>query len=327
MKHKMRESNTIIIPIDENEYNKVIHDRTTYRKVLDNLIARHPEIFPFFISKGYSFLGWSKSKVKTNLARRIIRLNHSGGTNLDYLIHPCFEMPYLRGKTSEVSKGLHLRKYSTPYHVIADNHGANAMYWYRAELSLGCNNIVGTTVKRMDKMPRHLIVDEHHSRLKGNKVYICTTVGGNCFLGAAVSNSISFSDLRNAYGIFKSELNKLHPNYKLLTINTDGFRSTVKAIKHIYPDVLCILCFLHAYLKIQTNATKEYSEFCPIIYDKIWSAYRSNDQRSFAQKIRRLEEWTTDNVPDSLFKNSILKLCQKKRICQTFYLFTMSKNF
>lgn len=314
----MRESRTIIIPIDENEYNSAINDRIIFKRLLGDLQYYYPELFPRSISNGFNFAGWSKSNLKVDIPRRIIRLKQPVDDDAEYLIHPCFVMPYLRGKTIDVSKGLLLRKYSTPYHAIAASHGADPMFWYRAELSLGRNNIVGTTVKSQDKMPKHLLVDEHHARLGGQKVYVCTTVGGNCFLGAAVSPSVSFQDLMVAYGVFKNELNKLHPTYNLLTINTDGFKSTVKTVKTIFPNALCILCFLHAFLKIQTNATKDYSDFCETVYSKVWDAYRSDNERSFAQKIRRLEEWANNHIPNSLFKVSILKLCQKKRIYQTF---------
>ncbi len=31
----------------------------------------------------------------------------------------------------------------------------DAMYWYRAEMSLARNNIVGTTLKSLDRMPEN----------------------------------------------------------------------------------------------------------------------------------------------------------------------------
>ena len=60
------------------------------------------------------------------------------------------------------------------------------MYWYRLEVSLGRNSIVGTTV-RQGALPEHLLADEHHQTLDGDKVYIATTVAEGCCLGAAQS--------------------------------------------------------------------------------------------------------------------------------------------
>ncbi|MCP3928758.1 MAG: hypothetical protein GY705_06620 [Bacteroidetes bacterium] len=151
----MPNSRTIIIPIDEIDYNKLIISRLAFRDYLFELIAQHPELFPPTILEGFDFIGWSKSNEKINVARRIIRLKVPRRQPQDYLLHPCFIMPYLRGRTMEVSKGLLLRKYNTPYHAIASSIGGDAMYWYRAEMSLARNNIVGTTLKSLDRMPEN----------------------------------------------------------------------------------------------------------------------------------------------------------------------------
>jgi hypothetical protein len=41
------------------------------------------------------------------------------------------------------------------------------MYWYRLEVALGHNSVVGTTVRRAD-LPRHLLADEHHQTRDGH---------------------------------------------------------------------------------------------------------------------------------------------------------------
>lgn len=313
-------SRTIVLPIDEKEYNQLIMNRLNFRNYLNELIIQYPELFPPTILGGFDFIGWSKSKEKIKVGRRIIRLKIPYRHPQDYLIHPCFILPYLRGDTQEVSKGLSLRKYNTPYHAIASSIGRNAMYWYRMEMSLARNNIIGTTVKSLDRMPKHLLVDEHHTRLKGQKIYVCTSVGKDCFLNAHISQSISYEDFKASYGIFKNELFELCPTYYPLTINTDNFPSTKKAIRSLFPSTTLILCFLHSYLKIETAATKAYADYFQPLSEKVWACYFAENKRSFAQKIRRLEEWTTDFLPDSLLKIAVLKLCQKKRIYQTLRL-------
>ena len=53
---------------------------------------------------------------------------------------------------------------------------------------MGRDNIVGTTVKDATKLPTDVGADEKHSRISGEKVYMATTVGNDCFLGASVSS-------------------------------------------------------------------------------------------------------------------------------------------
>ena len=49
------------------------------------------------------------------------------------------------------------------------------MFWYRIELALGRNSIVGTTVRQAD-IPKNLLADEHHQRRDGQKTNVATTV-------------------------------------------------------------------------------------------------------------------------------------------------------
>jgi len=59
--------------------------------------------------------------------------------------------------------------------------------WERLELRLGHNSLVGTTVKHADHLPADVLADEKHTRLNGDKVYVATTVGAECVLGASIT--------------------------------------------------------------------------------------------------------------------------------------------
>ena len=305
---------TIILPISEEYYHQIIDNKVLFKKELESLFEKYPEIFPTAISAGFRFVGHSKNDSKLNIRRRIIRLKMPFNTYEDYLLHPCFIMPYLRGKTVDVSKGLLLRKYSTPYHAIATVLGKNSMYWYRAEVSLSQYNIVGTTVKNSLKLPRNLLLDEHHTQLKASKIYICTTVAENCFLGVGISPTMQYADLKNAYKIFKSEAQTIMPTYVPKSINIDGYKSTKKAILQLYAPVGILRCFLHAFLKIRNCGTKAYDLYFNHVSNRVWYCYEAENKRSFAQRISKLKQWTLQVIPQSPFKKSILQLCEKKRI-------------
>ena len=131
-------SQTVIIPIDAAPYEQIIGSRKYFQNYLDKTIVCYPELFPSSIQQGYILKGWAKPCKKILLQRRRIMLK---ATREELLIHPCFVLPYLKGFTEEVSKGLLLRKYNVPYHAIATTFGRNAMYWYRLEVSLSRNNI------------------------------------------------------------------------------------------------------------------------------------------------------------------------------------------
>ena len=84
------------------------------------------------------------------------------------------------------------------------------MYWYRLACGLGRSSVVGTTVRRAE-VPAHLLADEHHQTLDGQKVYVATTVGEGCVLGAEPAAAAGAADLKAAYGIFKAEARDVEP--------------------------------------------------------------------------------------------------------------------
>ena len=84
------------------------------------------------------------------------------------------------------------------------------MSWYRMECGLGRFSVVGTTV-RTATLPEHLLADEHHQVLDGQKVYIATTVGYGCCLGAEPAEAAGSDELKVAYQVFQDEACDVSP--------------------------------------------------------------------------------------------------------------------
>lgn len=173
-------------------------------------------------------------------------------------------------------------------------------------------SLVGTTVKTPARLPRDLVVDEKHSRLQGEKIYIATTAADGCIVGAAVTDSASAAGLRHAYQVFADEARALDPDYVPETVNTDGWAATQRAWKGLFPTVTVILCFLHAFLKIRDRATQALAEFFEPLDKPLWHAYRASTKAAFAQRLRRVREWAQATLPDSPMKRHTLDLCDKR---------------
>ena len=219
----------------------------------------------------------------------------------------------LRAKVGEVSDALFLIRFGVPFWALAFVFGRNSMWWYRLYLSLSNYSIVGTTVHNPKLLPKDILADEQHIRNLGNKAYIATTVGQGCFLGMAACANANEESLSKGYAVFKAEAACLDASYQPCTVNTDGWWATQKAWKKLYPKIVVIECFLHAFLKVRDRATKKLEEYYQFVGDKIWDCYRAINKRSLAQQIRRLGEWTNNNIPDSPMKENVLKLCKKKK--------------
>ena len=272
------------------------------------MIKDHPELFPASIHKGYTLKDCRLPQKLLVLIRRI-EIPGEGS----FSIRPSFVMPSMTGFTSEVEKGLFLRKFNVPFWALAHVFGRDPMYWYRLECALGRNSIVGTTVKSPDKLPKDLLADEKHTTIKGEKVYIATTVGKECILGAAVAQKADTGELSKAYLVFKEEALDVDPNYQPKTVNVDGWQATSQAWSKLFPGIAIILCFLHAFLKIRDRAKKKFAEVFTKISDKVWEAYKAPTKRTFSQRIRRLKEWATQQLDENIVKEQVLKLCSRKK--------------
>ena len=108
-------------------------------------------------------------------------------------------MPYMTARAADVEGPLFLRKFGVPFWALARVFGGDPMSWYRLECGLGRFSVVGTTVRQAE-LPEHLLADEHHQPLDGQKVYIATTVGAGCCLGAEPAPTAGTDDLKAAYG-------------------------------------------------------------------------------------------------------------------------------
>ena len=198
---------TICLPIGEEEYEAIVEDPQAYRRWLDGCFAEMPELFPVGFARGYGMKdGRTSEKQGVSLRRITLRNGRS------YSIRPSFLMPYLTARTGDVESPLFLRKFGVPFWALADVFGHDPMYWYRLEIGLGRNSIVGTTVRRT-AIPEHLLADEHHRRRDGQKHYIATTVAGGCVLGAALSAGASSDDLQEAYSVFQEEARDVQGDY------------------------------------------------------------------------------------------------------------------
>jgi hypothetical protein len=233
---------TICLPILEEEYRRIVEDAAQFRRALNRYYEQEPDLFPEGFSKGYELKDAYES---TKMNVKIRRIELRGGAS--YSVRPSFLMPYMTGRTDDVQGPLFLRKFGVPYWALTYVFGRNPMYWYRLELGLGRNSIVGTTVRRT-ALPEHLLADEHHQPRDGEKNYIATTVGDGCCLGAALAESAGTEELKDAYAVFREEARDVNPGYTPKTVNTDGWKGTKAAWKALFPAIAIVQCFLHAWL-------------------------------------------------------------------------------
>jgi hypothetical protein len=298
--------------LGREEYKVMLEDPQQFRESLDEFIERYPELFPPEIEQGYELHGLSRESVKLPEVRlRRIRLKVADQQNRAqvYTVAPSFVLPYMVGYTNEVEKALFLRRFGVPFWALTYVFGRDDMYWQRLVASFGRPDIVGTTVKDPERLPEHLLADEKHTRLNGEKAYIATTVAEDCLLGASLSVAADEQQLTEAYGVFKHEAQRLNPAYQPQTVNTDGWSPTQLAWQALFPTVTVILCFLHAFLAIRTRA-KRLKDTFQAIQQRVWDIYHAAKPSDFLTQIADLQTWAQTHMTGPILE-AILKLCAK----------------
>ena len=89
-------------------------------------------------------------------------------------------------------------------------------------------------------------------------------------------------------GVFKEEAKQVDSQYAPKTVNTDGWGGTIGAWSALFPMIVIIRCFLHAWLRIRERGKKLENFF--ELGEKVWSVYHAETRRIMSQRIRRLAE-------------------------------------
>jgi hypothetical protein len=301
-----RRCSTLCLPTGKDDYQSLIADPARFRDWLDQPFRAWPELFPKAFSGGYR-LKDVRTSARTGLRLRGVRLKATGAS---FSVRPSFLLPYMAGMTRDVQGPLFLRAFGVPFWALAGVFGKHARYWYRLEISLGRNSVVGTTVRQAD-LPEHVLADEHHQTRDGVKNYIATTVGAGCCLGAALAPTASAEHLTAAYEVFKQEARQVQPDYQPETVSVDGWASTHQAWRALFPLVVLPRCFLHGWLNLRSRG--ELSEAFVALSRKVWEAYHAPDRRSFAQRRRRVLEWARGQSLSAWLWEQVQKLCGRPK--------------
>jgi hypothetical protein len=304
-----KSSKRITLAIDLEEYKDIVKTPKAFRAWVDEHVKNAPELFPAEIKKGYDLHSTRASKKMPEIILRRIKLKENKEV---FTIAPSGVMPYMTSYTDDVEKALFLLRFGVPYWALTYVFGKNDMFWFRQFCHFGRYDIVQTTVKDLEKLPGDLLADEKHICINGEKAYIATTVGKDCVLGASISRTADEEGLTEAYGHFQEEALHLNPTYKPKTVNTDGWTATKKAWLNLFPLIVIIECFLHAFIKIRNRCKKRLKDIYPEIAQRVWDVYKAVDAPAFLSEIASLQDWAEENLQGTgSALQSVLKLCDK----------------
>lgn len=172
----------------------------------------------------------------------------------------------------------------------------SAMSVYRLMCSIGGHCLVTLLSRCNLSLPRYLLADEKHGKCLAEKVYLPTIVTGRIIWHLGYVTDKSAAAFKRSYGKFRQSAQYVDPDYRVNGILTDGFESTIKSLRSLFPSARIGNCILHAAKKVNGKIKAVSSSLREDLSFQFYDLFRKAQEKkglivfSFSQKLRRFAE-------------------------------------
>jgi hypothetical protein len=126
---------------------------------------------------------------------------------------------------------------------------------YRLVCAFGHQSLVTGLTRCGLPLPVYFLVDEKHRRCLTDKVYLPTIASGRVLWHLGYTTEASAAALTQSYQAFQRAASQQEPSYRVRGILTDGFDSTVKSMRTLFPGARLGNCLRHAINKLPKKLT------------------------------------------------------------------------
>jgi hypothetical protein len=179
------------------------------------------------------------------------------------------------------------------------------MVLYRLVCAFGHHNLVTVLTRCGLPLPVYFLADEKHSRCLTEKVYLPTIVSGRVLWHLGYTEAASTAAFTQSYGAFHRAAFQQEPSYRVKGVLTDGFESTTKSLRTLFPGVRVGTCLRHALLKLPKKLTAIASPVRQSLrtqFHTLWHRARQRQGlRVFAlgQRLRRFADHITHTAGEA----------------------------
>ena len=124
------------------------------------------------------------------------------------------------------------------------------MALYRLVCALGRQSVATVLTRCGLPLPTYVLADEKHSRCLTDKVYLPTVVSGRVIWHLGYTEDASAAAFTQSYGEFQRAASQQEPSYRVQGVLTDGFDSTTKSRRTLFPGARLGNCLRHAVNKL-----------------------------------------------------------------------------
>src|SRR5215813_7580370 len=242
------------IPVD-------FHDETTYVRLLDDRRAFVEFVLAFLLALGFQL----KHKATCGGGGCLTRHSHDLRVRLGgiaiwrlqcttcravFTVLPHFVLRY-RSMSPEVARHVLFATYgglSLEHCAVLCN--VSPMAVYRLVCALGHQGLVTVLTRCGLPLPTYFLADEKHGQCLAARVYLPTIVSGRVIWHLDYTEHASAAALTESYAAFQRAASQQEPSYRVRGILTDGFDSTLKSMRTLFPGARLGHCLRHAPIKL-----------------------------------------------------------------------------
>jgi hypothetical protein len=167
-----------------------------------------------------------------------------------FTILPHFVLRYRQMRPDVARKALLATHGGLSLELCAVIGDISPMALYRLICALGHQTLVTVLTRCGLPLPVYVLADEKHSRCLTDKVYLPTIVCGRVLWHLGYTEEASAAALTQSYGAFQRAASQREPSYRVRGILTDGFDSTTKSMRTLFPGARLGNCLRHALIKL-----------------------------------------------------------------------------
>src|SRR3989441_519140 len=172
-----------------------------------------------------------------------------------FTVLPHFVLRYRQMRPDSARDALLATHGGLSLELCAVIHHISPMALYRLVCALGQQSLVTVLIRCGLPLPTYILADEKHSRCLTEKVYLPTIVSGRVIWHLGYTEEASAAAFTQSYGEFQRAASQQEPSYRVKGVLIDGFDSTSKSMRTLFPGARLGNCLRHAINKLPGKLT------------------------------------------------------------------------
>jgi hypothetical protein len=237
------------------------NDEATYFELLSNGKAFVEFILAFILSLGFQLHHKSTCDGGGSLTRHshYVRVRLGGLTiwriqcarcRAVFTVLPHFVLRYQKMRPDVARDALWATHGGLSLELCATICHLSPMALYRLICALGRHRLVSVLLKCHLPLPAYILADEKHSKCLTERVDLPTIVSGRLLWHLGYSDAKSAAAFTESYGQFQRAALEHDPAYRVKGALIDGFDSTTKSMRTLFPGARLGYCLRHALNKL-----------------------------------------------------------------------------